>query len=380
MDLNSIRDEIDAIDDKMAELFEKRMELAKQVGEFKKQNGVGIENSSREKQIIARVTSKMQPQFKLYAKRVFETMFETSKAYQNQIVELHSKMQTNIENTLKTGVKEFPIEAVVACQGVDGAYSSIACSKFFPISSISFFKDFEGVFKAVEQGFCDFGVLPIENSSAGSVDSVYDLMRKHKFFVVRSLKLKIQHCLLAKHGVAKSEIKEIFSHEQAIAQCDEFLKTFENVKITVVANTAVGAKMVAESNRKDVACLSSFECAGIYGLNVVEQNVQDNENNFTRFIVISKNLEIYEKSNKISIMVNLPHETGSLNKMLNKFSSLGLNLTKLESRPMPNSAFEFMFYFDFEADIEEKSVQNLIAELDNNSAEFVFLGSYRELR
>ncbi|MDD4839879.1 MAG: prephenate dehydratase domain-containing protein [Clostridia bacterium] len=379
MKLDEIRNKIDNVDDKIAKLYVERMELSKEVGLFKKENNIATENTLREKEIINRVTKEMPEDIKLFGKQVFCSLFDTSKAYQSQIVSINSSIKNDIISALKAGKQSFPNSAIIACQGVSGAYSNIATEHIFSFSNIMYFKDFDGVFNAVEKGFCQFGVLPIENSSVGSVNKVYDLMRKHKFYIVRSIKLKVQHYLLANAGIDLKNVKEIFSHEQAIGQCAGFLKELGDVKISVCDNTALAAKMVSESGRKDVACISSRECAGIYGLSILAPNIQDSDSNFTRFIAISKKLQIFEDANKISIMVNLPHEVGSLNKLLNRFSTLGLNLTKIESRPMPNSMFEFAFYFDFEAKVESIEVQNLVAELENTCDYFSFLGSYHEI-
>lgn len=379
MKLEELRVKIDEVDDQIAKLYQARMELAKEVGLTKKINGIATENTLREKEIVKRVTKEMPDNIKLYAKQTFETLFETSKAYQSQIVDVDSKIKVEINNALSNGIGAFCESASVACQGVEGAYASIATDRIFKIANTMFFKDWDAVFSAVEKGLCQYGVLPIENSSVGSVNQVYDLMNKHNFFIVRSIKLRIQHCLLAKKGTNIADIKEIYSHEQALSQCSNKIKTLKNVKATVCDNTAVAAKMVIESDRNDIACIASRECGGLYGLSILEANIQDNDNNYTRFIAISKKLQIFEDSNKISIMVNLPNEAGSLNRLLNKFSTLGLNLTKLESRPVTNSSFEFLFYFDFDAKIEKKEVQNLISELANSCNHFVFLGSYHEI-
>ena len=152
------------------------------------------------------------------------------------------------------------------------------------------------------------------------------------------------------------------------------------MKITTCANTAIAAKMVSESDRRDIACIASKECAGIYDLECIKHNIQNADNNYTRFICISKTLEIFKGADRISIMMTVPHESGRLNKILNKFSTLNLNLTKLESRPLENTSFEFMFYFDFEADVREKEVLNLISELDNEAQDFIFLGAYSEVK
>ena len=231
----------------------------------------------------------------------------------------------------------------------------------------------------MEKGFCKYGVLPIENSTAGSVNQVYDLMKKHKFYIVRSVRIPVSHNLVANLDTNISDVKEILSHEQALSQCKHYLEGFKDVKITACANTAVAAKTLAESGRRDIAAISSRECADLYGLKILDNNVQDNDNNYTRFILIAKDMEFYEDAQKISIMTTLPQNTpGSLNKLLSKFSNLGINLTKLESRPIVGSSFEFMFYFDFECDIKGKGVQNLLSELANSTEQFTFLGAYKE--
>ena len=232
---------------------------------------------------------------------------------------------------------------------------------------------------AVEKGFCKYGVLPIENSYAGSVNAVYDLMKEHKFYIVKSLRMPVYHNLIVNNGVKISDIKEIISHEQAINQCRKYLEKFPGVKITPVANTALASKMVKDSGRTDLGALSSRECAEYYGLKILDADIQDSNSNYTRFIVIAKDLELFDGAKKLSIMTTLPHTPGSLYKLLAKFYSLGINLTKLESRPMTGANFEFMFYFDFEGDIKSQAVLNLIAELDVGAEAFTFLGAYNEV-
>ncbi len=379
MDLSKIRENIDVIDDEIAQLYAKRMNLVKQVSEAKKQSGKAVNDPDRERNILLRVTDKVDEDVQVYLKRVFETMFETSKAYQTMNAEYKSEIGEKIKDALNKGEINFPVKAKVACQGVAGAYSGIAADRLFELADITYFKNFDGVFQAVEKGFCKYGVLPIENSSAGSVNQVYDLMKAHKFYIVKSLRVSINHNLIVNKDTSIKDIKEIFSHEQALTQCKKYLEKFPFAKITACPNTAVAAKMLAESGRKDAAAISSRECADLYGLKLLETNVQDSDNNYTRFILIAKDMEFYAGANKISIMTTLPQNApGSLNKLLAKFSNLGINLTKLESRPIVGSGFEFMFYFDFECDIKSKGVQNLLIELDNSTEQFTFLGAYSE--
>lgn len=378
--LEELRNKIDVIDDEIARLYLARQSVVKEIGEEKARNRTAVADPSREKKIIARVTKSADEEQKIYLKRVFETILETSRAYQRRLVAPVSALSDNLRRVLMDGKKYFPVSSTVACQGVEGSYSSIAADKLFEIADITYFRNFEGVFQAVEKGLCEFGVLPIENSAVGSVNAVYDLMKKHHFYIVRSIKLRVCHHLLAKKGVKLSDVKEIFSHEQAIGQCAEYLQKLpKGIKITACANTAVAAESVATSERNDVACIASRNCADLYDLGILDGNIQDNDSNYTRFICISKDLRIYAPANRISIMMTLPHESGSLNRVLNKFSTLGLNLTKLESRPLPGTDFEFMFYFDFEGQIENSDTLALVAELDLGSEQFVFLGSYYEV-
>jgi chorismate mutase/prephenate dehydratase len=372
------RNQIDLIDDQIAKLFDERMKLVKNIAEEKSKSGSGLLVASREKSILSRVTKIVSPDIRILTKQLFNTVLDTSKPYQSRYVNFSSNISEKIKKVLAGERENFPTYATVACQGVEGAYSFLGAERLFELSDITYVKDFEGVFTAVEKGLCEYGILPIENSSVGSVNSVYDLMKKHKFYIVKGVKLPIKHCLLAKAGISIKDIKEVYSHDQALSQCSELIKEL-GVKVNVCENTAVAAAIVAESGRKDIASISSKECSELYGLTVLRGNVQDNDSNYTRFICISKDMKIFNGSNKISLMVNLPHEAGSLHKMLSKFTALGLNLTKLESRPMKKSSFEFMFYFDFEADIESVEVQNLIAELDNGTEQFTFLGSYSEI-
>jgi len=378
-DLKEYRNLIDGIDEKLVSLFKERMNVALEIAKYKAENNLPVLNMSREREIIAKVTEQSGEDLAMYAKILYSVLFDVSRSYQSLHITNNTKLADDIADALEKTSKEFPKKAVVACQGVEGAYSQQACDKLFAFPSIMYFNRFEGVFQAVESGMCKYGILPIENSSYGTVTEVYDLMKKHNFFITRSIKLKLSHTLLAKKGVKLSEIREVFSHEQAIGQCSEFLKTLKNVKVTVCANTAEAAKMVSTSERNDVAAISSTNCAKLYGLSVLSNNVQDSDNNYTRFICISKDLEIYPGANKISLMMTVPHQPGSLYTTISKFSALGLNLTKLESRPILGSDFEFMFYLDMDASIYSQEVIKLLCEFENGSETFVFLGSYYEI-
>ena len=379
MDLKDLREQIDSIDNEIVRLFQERMKVAAGVAEYKKANGKAILDKARERQKLNDIVEKTDENFKSYMHVLYSLIFELSRSYQGRLINDGTGLQKRIEDAVENTEKLFPKRAEVACQGVEGAYSQIACEKLFAMPNIMYFNSFEGVFAAIDQGLCRYGVLPIENSTAGSVNKIYDLMIKYDFSIVRSTRIKVDHNLLAKKGVKLGDIKEIFSHEQAISQCAEFLKKLTGVKVTACENTAVAAKMVAESERSDVAALSSRTCAELYDLACIEEAVQDNGNNHTRIICISKKLEIYPGADKTSIMIMTDHKPGALYKLLSRFYALGINLTKLESRPLPDRDFEFMFYFDLETSVYSPEFITLIGELESSCEQFRYLGSYSEM-
>lgn len=379
MDLKDIRTQIDAVDEELVQLFVKRMDLSAQVADYKKANNMPIYVPAREREILQDVAQKAGPEMANYTRVLYSMLFELSRSYQSKRTSELTPLYQNITDSIEKTEKLFPQAPMVACQGVEGAYSQIACEKIFKSPMIMYFKNFDGVFNAIEQGLCQYGILPIENSTAGSVKKVYDLMIHHNFSIVRTFRMKVDHNLIAKPGAKLSEIKEIYSHEQAISQCGDFLKTLPGVKVIPVENTAVAADIVAKSDRTDIAAISSHACEELYGLKSLADSVQDEGNNRTRFICISKNLEIYPGADKTSIMMILPHKPGALYKVLARMYVLGINVIKLESRPLPDKDFEFMFYFDLETSIYSDEFVQLMCELDDLCEEFKYLGSYTEV-
>lgn len=377
MDIKELRKEIDSIDNQLVELFEKRMRTASAIADYKRANGLAVSDKGREREVINKVTAKVSPEFSGYTRVLYQTIFDVSCSYQRSINSKASKLLEKIEKVTAETPKERTSRAIVACQGVEGAYSQHACEKMFTYPSIMYFGGFEDVFKAVDSGLCRYGVLPVENSSAGSVNQVYDLMSKYNFYITHSMKLCIEHKLLANSGTSISSIKEIYSHEQALNQCSAFISEL-GVKAHVCKNTAEAAKIVSESGRTDIAAIGSKDCAELYGLRVLSGNVQNTQNNYTRFICISKTPEIYPGAKKTSLMLTVQHKPGSLYNIIARFAALGLNLTKLESRPISGSNFEFMFYFDIDASVYSPEFKELIAELESDCEAFTYLGSYTE--
>jgi len=379
MDLKELRGKIDEIDDQLVKLFCQRMDIAAQVAQYKKEQGLPILMPAREREKLQDVSQKAGPEMAGYTRTLYTMLFELSRSYQSKLFGGSQALYNSITKAIDSTPKLFPQSAMVACQGVEGAYSQLACEKIFANPMIMYFKTFDGVFQAIDQGLCQYGILPIENSTAGSVTKVYDLMIQHNFYIARTFRLKVDHNLLANPGAKLEDIQEIYSHEQAINQCSAFLHSLKGVNVVPVANTAVAAEMVAASGRKDVAALSSRSCMELYNLKNLAASVQDKGNNRTRFICISKNMEIYPGSDKTSIMMVLSHKPGALYKVLARIYSLGINVTKLESRPIPDREFEFMFYFDLETSIYSDQFAELMCELESLCEEFKYLGSYTEV-
>lgn len=379
MDLQDIRREIDNIDTQITDLFRQRMQLCGAAAENKARRGASVLDETREREILSRLGTQAGEPLEMYIRALYTVVFGLSRSYQAAFMEGGEELTRRILHAAEHTEKIFPRAGSVACQGVDGAYSQIACRKIFPMPDIQYCRSFEDVFRMVEDGRCQYGVLPIENSTYGSVTAVYDLMCRYHFHIVRGVKLPIRHNLLAKPGVKPEDIREIVSHEQAIGQCSVFLNKHPEIKVTVCENTAVAAKLAAESGRTDLAALASPQCAELYGLTALSAHVQNCENNYTRFICITKEMKIYPGSDRVSLMLSLPHEPGSLYRIITRFAALGLNLTKLESRPIPGRDFEFLFYFDLEASVRSPKVIRLLGECSADSELFVFLGGYSEI-
>ena len=378
-DLNAVRTQIDDIDHTMLDLLKRRTELAADVASYKVAHRMPVLDRERERRVVADARSCVPRELKSYASALMELLMGASRDAQNDILGIPSTTVEAIEAALCRSPELFPTDAFVATQGVEGAYQQIAADRIFDHAQISYLDSFEGVFKAVEEGFCDFGILPLENSTAGSVNQIYDLMMRHDFYVVRTCRVKIDHNLLAKPGVGLEDITDIYSHEQAISQCGAFISSLKDVRVHAVENTAMASKLVAQSPEVGRGALASRECAELYGLDTLARNVQDKGNNYTRFACISTDLTIYPGADRSSLMLVVSHRPGALYKVLGSFFALDINITKLESRPIPDRDFEFMFYFDIECPAGSPSFPRLIKELSNVCEEFRYLGSYSEV-
>ncbi|MDO5040509.1 MAG: prephenate dehydratase domain-containing protein [Peptoniphilus sp.] len=377
MDLKELREQINEIDKNILEAFTERMEVSREIAKVKKEKGLSLENKVREREILDGITEKTGD-LSHYARLLYSTLFDLSKSYQSQFLFTEGEFERQLQKAAENTPKIFPKKAKIAVQGREGSYSQQASDHLFSQGKLLYFHTFEEVFDAVEREICDYGVLPLENSSKGSVKEVYDLMERKQFFIVASYRLLIHHALMAKKGVAEEELREIISHAQALEQCSEYLRSIENVKVGSVENTAVAAKIVSESPSREIGAISSSHCADLYGLEVLKEGIQNSDNNYTRFICISKKMEIYPGASKISFRTTAKHEPGGLYKIIAQFAALGLNLTKIESRPIIGKDFEFLFYFDFEGSVHMPEVLGLLSALKRENKKFVFLGNYLE--
>ena len=378
MELHEIRKQIDSVDEQLLQLFLQRMELSEEVAAYKNEHHLPILNKQREREILAKVTEKAGEKER-YAYHLFSTLFQLARSRQAELISSPTRVRAQVEASLAASREIFPQTGLVACQGVEGANSQVACDKLLPRGNIVYVKSFSAVVAAVESGLCKFGVLPIENSSNGSVRAVYGLLQSHNLSIVRSTRLCIRHELLTLPGVKMEDITEIYSHEQAIGQCSKFLNGLNGVRVVPCANTAMAAKMVAESGSRHTAAISSHPCAELYGLECLNDHIQDSENNYTRFICITKDPAIYAGANRISLVIAFENRPGALYDILSKLAALDINLTKLESCPVAGSDFEFIFFLELDASVQDPSVLAMLEEMERSCAQFQFLGNYAEV-
>lgn len=378
MELTEIRDKIDAIDEDLLKLFLERMALSEEVAAYKNAHHLPITNRQREREILAKVTAAAGAQERS-AYYLFSTLFRLSSAYQAELLNAPTQVAAQVHASLAEHKEIFPQTGLVACQGMEGANSQAACDRIVPRGNIMYFKSFDAVVSAVESGLCEFGVLPIENSSNGSVRTVYDLLQHKQLSVVRSTRLCIRHELLGVPGATLEGLTEIYSHPQAIGQCSRFLDSLSGVRVIPCDNTATAAKLVSERNDPHIGALSSHACAELYRLQMLKDDVQDSENNYTRFICITKNPAIYAGANRISLIVGCDNKPGALFDLLSKPAALGINMTKLESCPVTGRNFEFIFFIELEASVQEPGVLPMLEEMERACQSFQFLGNYAEV-
>jgi chorismate mutase/prephenate dehydratase len=384
--LDSIRDEIDSIDIQLTELFERRMEAALKVAQYKKAHNVPILNQAREDEVIKKnvdriknnafrkpeeefMKSIMSISRKLQAKEIFE--YNT---FQEE--ERRSELGYTVSSEGACAPKRGQI--TVGFQGVPGSFSEEALFEHFGDEvSTKCVKEFEDVFIALKNNEIDYGILPIENSSTGGISDVYDLLRKYGFFIVGERIIKVSHNLLGIKGTKLEDIKEVYSHAQGIKQSSEFLKNYPSWKCIPYRNTAASAEFIKNENSTEKVAIASKKAAQLYDLEILASDINFNKNNYTKFIIIGKNLELKNDYDKISTILSLPHKAGALYNILTIFAETNLSMVKIESRPIVDKSFEYFFYIDFEGNLEDKTVKEAIRAIRDNSYDFKLLGNYK---
>lgn len=373
-DLTEIRKDINDIDEQLVRLFKARMDCAKEVGEYKKENNIPVFNEKREGEILDKVAVK-GGEYGSYTRLLYSDIMELSRALQHNIIGSGKALRSLIE----TAESDYPESGVkVAYQGIKGANGHEAALRLFPNGDCFGLKTFSDVFDAVDSGKAEFGVLPVENSTAGSVSAVYDLILKHRFYIVGALDMPIDYCLCGLRQSEISDIEKVWTHPQSISQCENYIAA-HNFEPTPCANTAVAARDVSREKRLNVAAICSYKACEEYGLKILDNHIQDIDSNTTRFIVISKKLFISSDADKISLCFSLPHVSGSLYSVLCRFNSLGFNLTKIESRPISGRGFEYLFYLDFSGNARTAEATRLLCAMSEELPNFSFLGNYCEI-
>ena len=347
------------------------MHVAEKVAAVKKRTGAPIFQPDREREILERV-EREGGEFGGGARTLMATIIDISSTYQQMLLygddgKLRKKFMT--AGRIIKGSK-------IACQGAAGAYSHLAAKQFFGEDTEPIFlPKFQDVFEAVTEEYADFGVLPLENTTAGAVNDVYDLLTRHGFYIVGETDVAINHCLLAPKGARTEDITEVYAHPQALAQCARYTQT-HGFNTNEYSNNAVAAKNVARWNDPTKAAIASSVAGKQFGLDVLEEGIQDIDGNQTRFIIISKHMVIRDGADKISLTFTLPHRTGSLYRVLSRFAANGMNISKIESRPLKGQNFQYRFYLDFNGNVHDERVCALICSLSTEMSYFKFLGNY----
>ncbi|MCM1505645.1 MAG: chorismate mutase [Ruminococcus flavefaciens] len=369
MDLQELRNEIDITDKEILSLFMKRMELCKGVADYKKQNNMPVFQGGREKQVIDRIKSLTNDtSLENGTAALFTTIMDISKLLQNRKL-----LSANHEYNFS--VPDFEKAEKIGCQGTSGANSETASRMIFGDKKPVFYNSFEDVFRAVQSGEIDYGVIPLKNSTAGMIDSAYDLMAKYSVYIAKQVCVEISHCLVAKKGTAIKDIECVYSHPQALAQCSAFL-TENNLATSPYSNTATSAEMVSNSDEK-IASICSADCAERLGLEILAENIADCSVNRTQFVCIARDLQVSPEADTISVMIQIPHTEGSLYRLLTKFYVNGMNLIRIENRPVRDGSFDVMFYLDFSGKLTDPAVRALMNDLSENMEYFRCLGTFR---
>lgn len=374
MDLGELREKIDEIDAQIVDLYEQRMDVCKHVAQYKIENGKKVFDRQRETEKLEKVKALAHNDFNSHGvEELFEQLMSMSRKLQYGMLAESGSMG----KLPFIGVDSFDTEhARVVFQGSEGSYSQAAMFSYFGKNVNGFHVDtFRDAMSAIEEGSADFAVLPIENSTAGIVNEIYDLLVEFENYIVGEQIIKIEHCLLAVPGTDKKEIKRVYSHPQSLMQCARYLLNCDWQQISM-KNNAFAAKKVGEEGDRTQAAIAGEHAADIYGLSVLEKGINQSDTNSTRFIIVT-NQKIFKKdAGKVSICFEVPHKSGSLYHMLSHFIYNNLNMTKIESRPIEDRNWEYRFFIDFEGNLADSAVKNALRGLREETRNMKILGNY----
>jgi len=369
VDLSKIRKKIDRVDTKIINAFQERMKIVEKVTQYKIENDMEVLDVHRERKVVDSAAEKVKnPAIKAYVPSLYSTIMGISRKYQAMLI---ANSKNNEVSTCS--LKENP---QVGYLGIMGSFSYQAAVDYFKNAQYKSYPSFENVVDAVTKGEIDYAILPVENTSTGSVDASIDILAQKNVWILDEYILKVKHNLLGIKGAKPGDIKTAYSHHQAIKQCDEYLlknKIFGHL----VESTAHGAKEAAEKNSKEYGAIASSACGEIYGLNIIKENIQTNQNNYTKFVVIAKDECMLPGANKISVVATINHTAGSLHKLIKAFAENDVNLLKIVSRPILNNPWEYSFHLDFSGNLEDENVIKAIKEANEACLDIKILGCYR---
>lgn len=378
-ELQSLRNEIDVIDRQMVELFRRRMDVTRRVGEYKAARGIPVLDQERERQVLRNKGELAGEELRPAVITLYQTVMSLSRRQQRDM--LHERADNpGLQRYLnaRAAIRPPVSDPKVVYQGVPGAYSEQACLNFFGEGvKTEGLEQFEDCFKAVREGRADYAVVPIENSSTGAIRQIYDLLTRYECSMVGETTVKVEHCLMAPKGATLESITHVYSHEQGLFQSEQYLNRFPHWHQVPQADTAGSAQMVAASGDITKAAICSARAAELYGLEILAHAINHNTHNTTRFVVVSPHMELREGADKISTVFILPHEAGSLHEILTIFAVHGLNMVKLESRPVPEHSWEYMFFLEFNGHLDEAVTADVLHELAQTTGDFRVLGNFK---
>mgnify|MGYP002552751165 CR=1 FL=1 len=373
-DLLELRDEIDQIDSQIVDLYERRMAISEEVAEYKIAVGKKVFDKQREVSKLETLSRKgTTPFLKHGIRELFEQIMSMSRKRQYQLLTEHG--QTEKPDFKEVDHLDYK-NAKIVFQGTEGAYSQLALNEYFGENADSYHVDtWRDAMEAIQNGEADYAVFPIENSSAGIVSENYDLMVEYNNYIVGEQVIPIEHCLLALPGTKMEEIKRVYSHPQSLMQSARYLAEHDWQQISM-QNNAFAALKVAKEKDKTQAAIASEYAGETYGLEILEKGINDSDSNSTRFIIVTNQKIFRKNANKISLCLEIPHESGSLYHILSHFIYNNLNMTKIESRPIPDRNWEYRFFIDFEGNLADSAVKNALRGLREEARSMKILGNY----